>query len=110
VDDQVGSRLGNEARDALAVADVELVVLEALCRLLEPAQVPGRVAVLAEEVAAEVVVDAVDAPVALVEEGDHLGADQPARPRDESGPHAASVDERPAGAAVGMSGKLATWV
>jgi hypothetical protein len=85
VDDQGGPCLRDEPRDPGAVADVEVVVLEATRLAPEPLEVPGRVPVRAEEVAPHVVVDAVHAPAALVEEGHHLRPDEPAGAGDESG-------------------------
>ena len=66
-------------------------------RVVVPAQaleVPGRVAVRAEEVAAHVVVDAVDLPAALVEERDRLRADEPAAAGDEDPLHGRSPPGR----------------
>ena len=67
VEDEVEALLREEALDAVAVADVEAVVLEPARLPQQPLEVPGRVPVLAEELAAHVVVDAVDGPAALVE-------------------------------------------
>ena len=86
VDDEVRPRLADEPLDPVAVADVEVVVLEPRRLPPQPLEVPGRVAVLPEEVAAHVVVDPVHAPAALVEEGHALGADQAARARDDRSP------------------------
>ena len=71
----------------------------------QPLEVPGRVAVLAEEVAAHVVVDAVHAPAALVEERDDLRADQAARAGDEGRLARGEPDERSGGAARARSGQ-----
>ena len=93
VDDQLGLRLLDDAFDAGAVADVEVVVLESLRGTAQPLEVPRRVAVLAEEVPAHVVVDAVHGPAARVEEGDHLRADQPARACDKGFLHPAELSQ-----------------
>ena len=77
VDDRVGLHLPDESQDAGAVADVELVVEEALALGLERALVPARVAAGAEERGAPVVVDAVDVPPASVEVPTDFGADEP---------------------------------
>ena len=85
MDDEIRLLLGDDAQDRLAVADVDVTVLEMPRRSSQPLEVPGRVPVLAEEVAPHVVVDAVHAPAALVEEGHHLRSDEPAGAGDESG-------------------------
>ena len=72
MDDQLWPGLGDQPLDARPVANVELVVREVPRRAHEPLEVRRRVAVVAEEVAPHVVVDALDSPAALVEKGDAL--------------------------------------
>jgi hypothetical protein len=78
MDDEVRSQPIDELQHGCAVADVDVVVLEAAGRPTQAFEIPGRIAVLAEEVAAHVVVDAVDGPTTRVEERHGFGADQAA--------------------------------
>ena len=78
MDDEVRLQLVYEPQHRCAIADVDVVVLETAGRPTEAFEIPGRIPVLAEEVAAHVVVDAVDGPTALVEERNGFGADQAA--------------------------------
>ena len=78
VDDEVRLELVYEPQHRPAVADVHVVMLEAASVAAKALQVPRRVPVLAEEIAAHVVVDSVDRPAALVEERNGFGADQTA--------------------------------
>ena len=88
VDDEVGLVSSDERVHAVAVPQVEVVVREALRLRPQAREVRCGIAEVTEEVAAHVVVDAVDVPAALVEEGDQLTADEAARPGDERRGHA----------------------
>ena len=74
---------GQQAVDAVAVADVEVVVRVAPAGRLEALPVPRGVAARAEEAGAQVVVDAVHVEPQPVEERDGLGADEAGAPRDQ---------------------------
>src|SRR5262249_2875247 len=80
------------------VADVERMVREALGDAAQALEVPGRVAVGTEEVAAHVVVDAVHLPAAVVEERRSLRSDETAAAGDEYPLHA--LDSLAAGGAM----------
>jgi len=60
VDDGVGPDLSNKVEDTLSVADVELVVDEALEILLEALLIPAGVSLRAKEDRALIVIDSVD--------------------------------------------------
>ena len=64
------------AADRSAVANIQFVVMEVRMGGHEPALIPARVALGAEEVGAHVVVDAVDLPAELAEIVDDLRADK----------------------------------
>jgi hypothetical protein len=68
VHDQAGARLRDQVGDERAIADVEVVVVDAHGHSLESLQVPGRVAVLPEEVTPQVVVDPVHRVAAGIQE------------------------------------------
>src|SRR5262249_8653629 len=82
-----------------AIADVERMVCEALGDAAQALEVPGRIAVGSEEVAAHVVVDAVDLPATVVEERCSLRSDETAAAGDEDPLHA--LDSLAAGGAIG---------
>ena len=74
----VEAMLLEQRQHAVAVADVELAVLEARRDCFQPLEIPARVALGAEEFAPHVVVHADDRVALPVEILDGLRADQPA--------------------------------
>ena len=94
MDDEIRLLLGEDAQDRLAVADVDVTVLEMPRRSSQPLEVPGRVPVGAEEVATHVVVDPDHTEASLVQERDAFRADQPAGAGNECG---LQVSPRPPG-------------
>jgi len=78
MDDEVGLHFVDKPQHRLAVADVDIVMLEAARAVTKALEVPRGVPVLPKEIATHVVVDTVDAPPAFVEERDGFGADQAA--------------------------------
>ena len=83
VDDGVGLELGDEIEDALAVADVEFVVVEVFDQLGQALLVPAGVTLRSEENGALVVVEAVDFPTEVGEVETNLRADEAGGSSDE---------------------------
>ena len=76
VDDGVGLEIGDEIEGALAVTDVELVVVEVLDELGEALLIPTCVALRTEENSALVVIEAVDFPAEVGEMKTNFRADE----------------------------------
>ena len=83
VDEQVRAAGSHRGEEPGPVAHIELVMGEVPRHAPESSQVRRGVAVGAEEAAAQIVVDPVNLPSALREEGDGLRPDEPAAARDE---------------------------
>lgn len=84
VDDGIGLDLGDEVEDALTVADVELVMDEALQVFLEALLVPSGISLRAEEDGALVIINSVNLVTELAREVvAYLRADQARRSGDE---------------------------
>ena len=83
VDDHRGPGLGDHRVDPGPVAHVDLAMVKARKGVVQPALVPARVALGAEEDRPLVVVDAMDFEPALAEIQTHLGSDQPVGTGDE---------------------------
>ena len=78
----------------IAIADVDIGMLELLGGSLQAIEVPGGVALRAEENLSHVVVDADNAMPLAIEMLDRLRADEPAASRDQYGFHIAPMSPR----------------
>jgi hypothetical protein len=72
VDDGIGLDVLDEIKDRCAVAQVRLVMCESAVLAHEPRLIPTRIAALAEEIGAHVVVAAMHGPVSAGEYGNDL--------------------------------------
>jgi len=74
--DQVGAYLLNHVENGKSVTNIEFVMLETAAGIPEPFQVPTRIAVRSEEVAAHVVINPVHSPSKTVEIDHAFRSDQ----------------------------------
>src|SRR5262247_3829250 len=87
MNDEVGTMALEQSRDAIAIADVQVVVREVPSLAPKPLQVPRRITIGTKERPAHVVVDAVHVPPELIEKRHRLGADEPAAARHDGSFH-----------------------